>query len=91
MKSLADFKRRIAVGVKLHTFNHNHGDFGVPPISIVQTNSFALKTTRTDGRTLDSWCHFPKAKDIEFPDADTAVIYWGEGERREKILTYKFV
>lgn len=91
MKTLADFKRRLKVGTKIETINHRHGSFGVRPVSIVQSNSFALKTTRTNGELVDSWCEYPKAKDIEVTDENTVIIYWGDGDKREAILTYKFV
>jgi hypothetical protein len=95
MNNLSQFKKRLKVGVKLETTHTKLGSFGVRPVSIVQSNSFALTTVKNlpDGgtETVNSWCQYPKASDIEFPDADTANIYWGEGERREHILTYKFV
>lgn len=90
MKNLAEFKRRLQVGQLVHTFNHNTGDMGIRPVSIVQSNSFAFKTTKPDGKIVDSWCEYPKAKDFEIVDENTASIYWGEGPRREKILTYTF-
>lgn len=64
MKSLADFKKRLAVGVKLHTTHHQKfagrhengsgevvykdEDMGIRELSIKQSNSFALKTFRQD-------------------------------------------
>ncbi len=90
MKTLADFKRRLTVGTQVETNHLKLGSFGIRPISIVQSNSFAFKTTR-DGRLVDSWCEYPKAKDIEFIDKDTVRIYWGEGDKREPILEYKFI
>jgi hypothetical protein len=56
----------------------------------VQSNSFALATVKPEG-VVNSWCEYPKAKDFEIIDENTAAIYWGEGEKREKILTYKFI
>lgn len=91
MVTLSDFKRRLKVGVELETIHAHIGSFGTRKVSIVQSNSFALSTTRTTGEVVDSWCEYPKAKDFEIVDKDTVNIYWGEGERREKILTYKFV
>jgi hypothetical protein len=44
-----------------------------------------------DGKMQDSWCEYPTAKDFEIIDTNTAAIYWGEGDSREKILTYKFI
>lgn len=91
MKTLADFKRRLTVGTQLETINANYGNMGIRPVSIVQTNAFALKTTKKDGSTTDSWCDFPKAKNFEAVDKNTANIYWETRNGRELILTYKFV
>lgn len=91
MKNLSDFKRRIKVGAKIEAFNHNIGHLGTRSVGHVQTNSFAFNTVNESGENVLSWCDFPKAKNIEFLDENTATIYWGEGERRKKILTYRFV
>lgn len=91
MKTLADFKRRIQVGVELETIHAKYGSMGVRPVSIVQSNSFAMKTKKTDGTTSDSWCDYPKAKNFEAVDENTANIYWETKNGRELILTYKFV
>lgn len=91
IKTLADFKKAIQVGVKLETIHAKLGSFGVREVSIKQTNSFALKTPKPDNKFVDSWCEYPKAKDFECDGTDTVKIFWGEGEKRELILTYKFV
>jgi hypothetical protein len=91
MKTLSDFKKRLKVGTKLETYNHNlKASFGVRPISVVQTNSFALDTLR-DGEIVKSWCEYPKASDFEIINENEALIYWGENEKRTPILTYKFI
>jgi len=91
MKNLSDFKKRLQVGTKLETYNHNlKASFGVRPISVVQTNSFALDTLR-DGEIVQSWCQYPKASDFEIINENEALIYWGENEKRTPILTYKFI
>jgi hypothetical protein len=91
MRNLSDFKKRLQVGTKLETYNHNlKASFGVRSISIVQTNSFALDTIR-NGETVKSWCEYPKASEFEIIDNNTALIYWGTGEKRQSILTYKFI
>jgi hypothetical protein len=90
MKNLSQFKKRLQVGQVLETIHSKFGSYGERPVSIVQSNSFALKTTKTNGEITDSWCEFPKASNIEFPNENTAVIYWGEGDKREQILTYIF-
>jgi hypothetical protein len=89
MKTLQDFKKAIQIGKEIETIHARLGSFGKRKISIVQSNSFALETVR-NGETVNSWCQYPKAKDIEFKNENTAVIYWGEGEKREQILTYIF-
>ena len=90
MQNLAQFKKRLQVGTKLETIHACLGNLGVREISIVQSNSFALATNKPEG-IVNSWCEYPKVKDFEIIDENTAAIYWGEGEKREKILTYKFI
>lgn len=90
MQNLAQFKKKLTVGTKLETIHARLGSFGIREISIVQSNSFALATMKPEG-IVNSWCEYPKAKDFEIIDENTAAIYWGEGEKREKILTYKFI
>lgn len=101
MKTLADFKRQLKVGVKLAAIYHKHfagrteegkpvwtdKDLGTREVSIVQSNSFALKTPQTDGTFRDSWCHFPKAKECKINN-DSVVIYEEDGL---PVLTYRFV
>jgi hypothetical protein len=53
-------------------------------ISIVQSNAFAMKTTKTDGTVVDSWCQFPKASDCVFKVPGQVTIL----EDGEPILTY---
>lgn len=90
MKTLSDFKKRIQVGVKVHTVNFNYGDFGIREITVKQSNGFAVATHR-DGKIVNSWCHFPKASDLEIVDADTVIIFWEVAGRREAILQYRFI
>ena len=90
MKNLSDFKKRLTVGAQLETTHAKLGSFGVRKVSIVQTNSFALETIR-EGKIINSWCEYPKAGNIEIVDNNTAYIFWGEGAKRELILTYKFI
>ena len=106
MKSLAAFKRRLEVGKKLHTIHHGYGketdqevDLGIREISIVQSNSFALKTKRVGGEEVDSWLEYPKAADCKFPDENTIEIWEPAYNNEEnhhwtgtfKSLTYKFI
>lgn len=106
MKTLADFKKRLIVGQKLQTTHHltfagrneqnqpifTNKDLGVRPVSIVQSNSFALKTVNKDGKEVDSWCSYPKAKECVFKDDNTLTIL--EEQRNGKlipVLTYQFI
>jgi hypothetical protein len=91
MKTLAQFKQRLQTGVIVETYNHNlKRNFGQRPVNIVQSNACTF-LTNVDGKLVDSWLYYPKAKDIEFDGENIANIYWGEGEKREKILTLTFV
>ena len=85
MKNLADLKR----DAKLYTWelvfnswfpNGNNLSGQKRHVSIVQSAKIALKTTKKDGTTRDSWLDFPKAKEMVF--ADCFVLE--SGERIEK-------
>jgi len=151
IKNLAEFKRAITVGQLMHTQHAKLGDFGIRPISLVNTKTFALKTeqkhfaelkkvpTNTDTvhvidtdirfldfreakfiisqkgwdmdkypickvtngkesvyvtietKTIDSFCEFPNASNIECNGTNTVKIFWGTGAARELILTYTFI
>lgn len=109
MRTLADFKRRLAVGTKVHTTYHaafagrdekgqvyyKDEDKGIREVSIVQSNSFAFKTPKSDGTFHDSWCAYPKAKEFKIVDENTVTIFEEDSRTDEKklipILTYKFV
>lgn len=90
MKTLSDFKKRLKVGTQIETMHAHLGSFGIRKVSKVQTNSFALETLR-DNKIVDSWCEYPKSKDFEIVNENTAKIFWGEGAKREHILTYTFL
>ena len=90
MKNLSDFKKRLKVGQQIETIHANLGSFGIRKVSIVQSNSFALETIK-EGKIVNSWCEYPKAKDFEIVNENTCKIFWGEGERRSHILTYTFI
>jgi len=112
MKTVADFKRKLKLGVNVHTIYHlafdgrdesgvvkyKDEDRGVREVSIVQSNSFALNTTKTDGTTQDSWCNYPKASQVKFTGENTVTIL--EPDYRDRanpnpplipVLTYTFV
>jgi len=105
-KTISEFKKKLELGVKLHGINHTHFngrdkdgviifkdlDLGIREVSIKQTNSFALKTTKKDGTVTDSWCGYPKASECVIKD-NTLVIYQEDFRSnmsgKIKILTYK--
>ena len=88
MKTVADFKRRIKPGVKLHCVYHQatngrdqsgkliltDEDKGVRSVNIVQTNQFTLLTTKQNGEIVDSWINFPKASQCKIID-DNTILY----------------
>jgi hypothetical protein len=102
--SISGFKRNLGVGKKLHAVNHrSYGgryadgsiiyedkDMGVRAVSIVQSNSFALKTKRTDGTEVDSWCAYPKASECIIRD-NSLVILEEDNGKMVPVLTYRFV
>lgn len=105
MKTIADFKRAMVLGTLVHcTFHcarkgrdpetgqviYGDEDKGIRPVSIVQSNSFALKTTKTDGTIVDSWCQWPKRDDVQFLNDGSVVIFEHDRDRgRIPVLTYK--
>lgn len=106
MKTLADFKRRVVPGIIMHgTFHRKflgrennqciwgNEDLGEREVSVVQTNSFALKTIKKSGEITDSWCAFPKASQLRILDENTVVIMEQDDRTKEfyPILTYKFI
>ena len=113
MKTLADFKRRLKVGVNLHTIYHQKfsgnrdekgqplytdEDKGIREISIVKSTQFAIKTTKSDGTIVDSWCAYPTTKNLIIVDENTVTILepdWREKDDKKRklipILTHKFI
>ena len=85
MKTVADFKRRIKPGIKLHCTYHQASkgrdennrliltdeDKGVRSVNRVLSSQFTLLTTKSDGQVVDSWINFPKATQCKFLDDDT--------------------
>jgi len=88
IKSLADFKKLLIIGAKVHCIFHQSfngrdenknciykdEDKGTRPVSIKQTNSFALKTTKTDGEEVNSWCSYPKASECIIKDNQLTIL-----------------
>jgi len=106
MNSIAEFKRRLQVGVKLATIMHKANFAGrdendkavytpkeIPEreVSIVQSNSFALKTIKTTGEVVDSWCMYPKKAETEFNGNEVIIYETDRDGTRAPILTYKFI
>lgn len=76
MNSLADFKRAMQVGTKWHGYNHAFKmDFGVRECTFRNGTSFVFRTTRTDGKVVDSWLDFPKASECTFK-LDGTIELW---------------
>lgn len=106
-KTLAEFKKNIKLGSKLHTIYHAEFsgqrdeknnpilktvDKGVREISIVQTNSFACKTVQNTGKIVDSWLQYPKASECKVIDNSKLEIYEKDRDGKDYlILTYSFV
>ena len=102
MKTIAEFKRRIVKGAKIHTIYHlkfagrceetgemiyKDDDRGIREVSIVQTNSFALGTVQSGGNVIDSWCAYPKKDEIKFIDNDTVQIMdYIYNKKNEKLI-----
>jgi hypothetical protein len=111
MKTIADFKRKLTIGAKIHTTFHQafagrsesgeyllkDEDKGIREVSIVQSNSFALKTIKTDGSIVDSWCNYPKKDEAVFLSDNSIQILAPDFRIRNNesvlipILTYTFV
>ncbi|NJO63171.1 MAG: hypothetical protein HC836_34620 [Richelia sp. RM2_1_2] len=78
-KTVSEFKKILATGDKLHAVHHmefdgrdeqqkpiwKDKDLGIRVVTIKQTNSFALATTKKDGSICDSWCGYPKASEAK--------------------------
>ena len=110
MKTIADFKRRLKPGIKLHSTFHQFSigrdengkiilgdhDKGIREVSIVQSNSFALKTKNNEGKEVDSWMSYPKSNECKFLDENTIQILTPDFRVRDKevlipCMTYKFI
>ena len=86
MKTIADIKRELTIASVWHCMwkcRDAIKDMGQRPISIVQTNRFAFKTTKADGTITDSWCDWPKKSEVTFNSEKSFTIKDGDIE-----LTY---
>lgn len=86
-KSLAEFKRVLQINDKLNCTRHLYNPGVYPPreVSIKHTDSFALKTKKSNGQIVDSWCYYPKAKDCKVENNQLIILQNGE-----PYLTYSF-
>lgn len=89
ISSLSQFKKALAVGVKVHCIHAKTGDMGIRPVARVQSNAFTL-STEINGETKESWCHFPKASECTF-ESGSIVINWEVGGKLQPILTYSIL
>lgn len=108
MQTLTDFKKAVQIGVKLKMTHHQKfagrdetgkvlfKDEETEPreVSRKQTTQFALKTTRTDGTTVDSWMQFGKASECKI-EGNKITFYQEDWRQREgkpeliKLMTYE--
>lgn len=101
MKTVADLKRLIKVGVKLSSVYHldyvGHNpetkkpiykdkEMGIRSVSIVQSAQFALETETPKGKR-DSWMQFPKVKDLRINEDGSFTIL----EDGVSVITYKIL
>jgi hypothetical protein len=103
--TLAEFKRKATQGSFLKTTHYLHPkafkgrdeagkclydpyDMGTRGISIQQTNSIALKT-ETDKGAVDSWFHFPAAKECTV--IDNALHVYSDSKKDTLIMVYTIV
>lgn len=92
MKTIADLKRKIILGIKLDCYNHWFKEsLGIREIGHVQSNSFALLTKKKGVENVFflSWCDFPKKNSVIFVDDKTFNII--NPDNNELILTYTFI
>ncbi len=97
MKTIADFKRKMIVGAKVKSclYRFKNGEYSVADrhdireVSIVQSNSFALKTWSTSKNIyIDSWCRWPAKNEFYPVSPDTIEIRFQDGHGK---LVYTFV
>ena len=107
MKNVSEFKRELKIGRLLNCTYHQefngrdedgkviYKDLVREPreISIIQSNSFALKTKKKDGTFTDSWCNYPKASECVFENGVCTIMcedYRDENKKLIPILSYSF-
>lgn len=101
MQTISDFKKRVTIGTKIYTELHwadKQGNLKLVKIneerevSIVQGNSFALKTWQEKKQAYtDSWVDWPTKDEFSVIDMDTIQIDCKEGDIVSIRLIYKFL
>jgi len=92
MKTIADIKRKMTLGSQWHCIHHGFSpnwvpnDMGVRPVSIVQSNQVAFKTTKGS----DSWITFPKKDQVVFHNENSFSII-DKSFGLKPLLTYTFI
>ena len=90
MRTIADFKRRLTKGAKIHTMYHQASagrdeqgqiilkdeDRGIRTVNIIQSNSFTLLTEdrNNPGKVIDSWMNYPRKDEAIFLNDDSIQI-----------------
>ncbi len=105
IKTLADFKRGLVKGRKVGCIYHLEGngrneagelqyksvERPLREVSIVQSNSFAIKTEKTDGKIVDSWCQYPKASESKIENNRITMFEDDRKGNKIPVLTYWIV
>lgn len=95
MKTIADFKRRMATlpPVAVTVYYLKNGtyqvsiEYGIRTVSIIQSNQFAFKTLKPkDNNYADSWCAWPTKKTFVPIDDHTVEIHYPDGK-----MVFRFV
>lgn len=104
MKTLADFKRKIQVGVQLNTWYHKQPVnrdidgtiiydtvfLGTAPVVKVQSTKFAIERIR-NGEKVESWIDFPKASECVVYENSIEIFEYDSNDNKSLVLTYQFV
>lgn len=92
MRTLADFKRRLAPGVRLHIENHVRPQASRDTeVLRVQTKQFTTRGWKDDGSEVESWMTLPPAAAFEPVDANTARLLEPGGGGWKPFVTVTFL
>lgn len=92
MKTLADLKRAMQIGTTWRGVNHYYGiELGNRPITKANSVGVYFETTRSDGKTFDSFMEWPKANYVEFGDDGEVKIFttWQDNPRFHLLSYWK--